>query len=102
MSLHHPHRQPRAYRINPVGVLLSFGKGHAQAWRGRAGQGKGQAKKTKEDQMAKVFLGGIPSDVDVERLHKAFGAPPYAEIDTVQGITRGNHRWRSVVGAWRQ
>lgn len=45
MSLHHPHRQPRAYRINPVGVLLSFGKGHAQAWRGRAGQGKGQAKK---------------------------------------------------------
>lgn len=57
----------------------------------------------------KVFgNGGIPTDIDVERIIKEIGIPQpgdvvlYADIDRVLSMDRSNYRWKSVVMAWRK
>lgn len=51
---------------------------------------------------------GMPTDVDVQRLQENIGVLvpgdeiSYSQIDKVLGMHRSNHRWKSVVNAWRK
>jgi hypothetical protein len=56
----------------------------------------------------KLFLGGVPTDIDVEKLREHLGTLkhgdmiPYQEISDCLGIQKGECRWYSVVSAWRK
>jgi hypothetical protein len=51
---------------------------------------------------------GIPTDIDVHRLQETIGVPQpgdtisYHQIDKVLGLDRSQHRWKTVVNAWRR
>lgn len=54
----------------------------------------------------KLFLGGIPTRPDVQRLMEAFKTEPgtvidYADVEVILGITRDQARFRTVTDAWR-
>ncbi len=54
---------------------------------------------------AKLFLNGIPTGPDVEKLMERFGVPqpgviPYADIEAVLGKTWRDHRFTTVRIAW--
>ncbi len=56
--------------------------------------------------MATFSLGGMPTDVDVERLHKEIGVPEvgsvvsYERLEEVLHISRKKNRFLTVVYAW--
>lgn len=58
--------------------------------------------------MSPLFLGGMPTDLDVQKLMDAFGVPEvgsligYDKIAEVIGHERGEGRWRSITVAWRK
>lgn len=58
--------------------------------------------------MSKLFLGGIPTDIDVRKLIDAFGKPEigaevtHEQIEEVLGIGRDTNRYRGVTLAWRK
>jgi len=58
--------------------------------------------------MGTLFRGGVPTDIDVERLAARWGIPdegvviPYAEVAEAIGQPHGSNRYRSVVSAWRR
>lgn len=58
--------------------------------------------------MGSLVLGGMPTDIDVERLRQELGVPrpgdtvPYKKIEDVLHLPRTANRWKSVVGAWRR
>lgn len=55
-----------------------------------------------------LFLGGVPTKPDVDRLRKAFGVPAigqlikYDEIESVLNLLRSTFRFQTVVSAWRK
>ena len=55
-----------------------------------------------------IFKGGIPTDVDVNKLVDRIGIPEpgtivdYDEIKAAIGINRSENRWYSVTTAWRK
>lgn len=56
---------------------------------------------------SKLYFGGIPTEPDVKRLEKRFGAPApgvieHAEIEETIGQQRDSSRYRTVVAAWRR
>lgn len=58
--------------------------------------------------MAKLFSGGVPTDIDVQRLSERWAIPdegtliPYTEVAALIGVAHGSNRYRSVVSAWRR
>lgn len=55
-----------------------------------------------------LFLGGVPTKPDVDKLREAFGVPaegtllPWKSIESACGLKRGTHRFTTVVVAWRK
>lgn len=55
-----------------------------------------------------LFLSGIPTKPDVDKLRKAFGVPAegvvitYAQLSEVIGSDPKSHRFKTVVGHWRK
>lgn len=58
--------------------------------------------------MAKLFLGGMPTDIDVRKLVERFGEPAigveieHHEVEDCLGLNRKSARFRSVTLAWRR
>jgi len=58
--------------------------------------------------MAKLFQGGVPTDIDVQRLSEQYGVPDegariaYADVAKLIGSPHGSNRYRSVLSAWRR
>lgn len=58
-----------------------------------------------KDQM---FFKGIPTDIDLDKLRVRFAVPApgtiitYQEIESALGISKGSHRFKTVVCAWRR
>lgn len=58
----------------------------------------------------KAFFGGIPTDVDVNRLISAYPVEglvsgtviPYGDVSKVIGESYGSNRWRTVTTRWRR
>lgn len=54
----------------------------------------------------KIFAGGIPTGVDVDKLIKELGVPKegevvsYDDISACLALPRDSYRWRTVVYAW--
>lgn len=57
---------------------------------------------------AKLFLGGVPTKPDVDRLRQVFGVPEvgnlirYDAIEDAIGCKRQSDRFKTVVWAWRR
>lgn len=55
-----------------------------------------------------VFLGGVPTKPDVDKLRETYGVPdentgiPYAAIENLIGCKKGSFRFQTVVNAWRK
>lgn len=97
--------------------LAGRGRARNEAWHGTARLGvarRGMARfmenKLSEGVMKKsqMYFGGVPTDLDVEKLKTKFGVPApgtaisYQAIAECLGISRNEFRWHSVVGAWRR
>lgn len=58
--------------------------------------------------MSKMFFAGVPTGADVRKLKDAFGVPEagteitHDQIEAVIGVERTEHRYRTVVAAWRK
>lgn len=58
--------------------------------------------------MSKVFFGGMPTQIDVDKLREAFPAIEegdevrHEDIEAVLGLERGSNRYKTVVEAWRK
>lgn len=57
--------------------------------------------------MSKMFLGGVPTGPEVDRLIKEIEARPgvevtYQEVERITGIRQRDNRFRSVTSAWRK
>lgn len=58
--------------------------------------------------MTELYRKGAPVELDVNRLDEAVGVPPagtvipHERIEQVIGISRSEHRYGSVVAAWRR
>lgn len=54
-----------------------------------------------------LFLGGIPTDIELKALLDKFGAPDpglisYSEIEQAVNVDRDTHRFRTIVTRWRK
>ena len=120
MARHGPVRQVMA-RLGLSEARIKAGPGPARrgwARRGRAGpeQGKDQGKefstsKAKDFYMEKmkVFRGGIPTKIDVDRLVDRFGLPKEGQVitfeelqDALPDIEFKSNRWHTVIDAWKK
>lgn len=58
--------------------------------------------------MSKVFFGGMPTQIDVDKLREAFPAIEegdeirHEDIESVLGLERGSNRYKTVVEVWRK
>lgn len=57
--------------------------------------------------MSKIFLGGVPTGPEVERLMKEVEAGPgievsYETVEQLIDVKRTDHRFRSVTNSWRK
>jgi hypothetical protein len=56
----------------------------------------------------KVFAGGVPTDIDVQKIVDEIGVPKedqmieYSALEKILGIRKESYRWRTVVNAWRR
>ena len=57
---------------------------------------------------SKLFLGGVPTKPDVDKLREAFGVPKegalisWDDIEKASGLKRRTHRFNTVVASWRR
>lgn len=97
--------------------LAGRGRARNEAWQGEAVRGlarQGEARFTENNftegamKKSQMYFGGVPTDLDVEKLKTKFGVPApgtaisYQAIAECLGISRNEFRWHSVVGAWRR